>query len=234
MVELKTEIAQAYLRSEQALATQLSAVIPVPEELDAETIAALNPFVEFCTASGVHHAPATPATCAAYILHQASEGIPADRVVAEVSAISQLHDYYGFANPVATASARFVLGQVLQVEPPRSWTRLEKGMFNQLPPEIRAAIARRETEREKITRRAQNLAAELSKRLPDGADKPVINGKETTMAKDKGTGAYYDNDGPVIVRREDFRTTDDSKDISRKVDGNNNNDGFSGPLKSDQ
>ena len=238
MVDLKTEIAAAYLRSEQALAEQLSAVIPAPDELDTETIAQLNPFVEFCAASGVHHAPATPATVAAYILHQASQGIPADRIVAEVSAIEQLHNYYGFANPVATASARFAIGQILQTEPPRSWTRLEKGMFNNLPPEIRAAIARRAADQEKSMRRAQNEAAELRHKLKQAADhkQPVIEEEETIMGKKPGEGPYHNNDGDPIARREPDPGNSSSskgKDISRKVDGNNTNDGFSGPLKSE-
>jgi hypothetical protein len=133
-MDLKEEIANAYLRSEQALAEQVNAVIPAAEELDTETIAQLNPFVEFCIAAGVRQAPARPQTVAAFILHQASLRAPADRILAMVTAIEQLHDRLQLANPVATSAARFVLGQILQTEAPRSWTRLEKGMFNHLPP----------------------------------------------------------------------------------------------------
>lgn len=239
-MDLKEEIAAAYLRSEQALAGQVNAIVAAPEELDETTVALLTPFVEWCKSVGVRSAPATPATCAAYILYQASQGVAADLILKMASAIERLHDLHGFANPVATSAARFALLQITKVEPPRSFTRLEKGMFAHLPVEIRAAIARRCADQEKSMRRAQNEAAQLRHELKQAADhkQPVIETKETIMGKAKGTGAYHGNDCDPIERREadpGNNASGKGKDISKKVDANQApNGGFSGPLSSDQ
>ena len=54
------------------------------------------------------------------------------------------------------------------------------------------------------------------------------------MGKKPGEGAYHNNDGPVIFRRETDPGANAGKDISRKVDSNQaKNDGFAAPLKSE-
>ena len=176
---LKEEIAAAYVRSEEVLAAQVNAVIPAAEELDETTIALLQPFIQFCSAAGVRSCPARPHAVCAWILSEAKRGTPADRILATLSAIEEWHDRSGFANPVTTSVTGFALDQVIKTEPPRSWTRLEQGMFRHLPPEIRAAISRREHEREKTMRRSQNEAADLRHKLKQVADnKEPVN--ETT------------------------------------------------------
>jgi hypothetical protein len=158
-----------------------------------------------------------------------------------VTAIEQLHDRLQLANPVATTAARFALGQVLQTEAPRSWTRLEKGMFVHLPIEIRAAIQRRTTDQEKAMRRAQNEAGHLRQKLKQAADykQPEIETteKETSMATKKE--GWQKGEGPYsssklnMTRESDLgnSTNPKGKDISKIVDVNNDRSGgFSAKL----
>jgi hypothetical protein len=70
---------------------------------------------------------------------------------------------------------------VLHIDPPRSWRKPEQEMFVTLPVEIRAAISRREKQRETEVRRLQNLVADLKRLNQTAADtKPVNTEKETT------------------------------------------------------
>lgn len=49
------------------------------------------------------------------------------------------------------------------IEPPLSWKADKKELFKQLPPELQAAIAERESEREKFVKRQSNEAVEAKK-----------------------------------------------------------------------
>jgi len=62
---------------------------------------------------------------------------------------------------------------------PRSWTTQEKLLFTGLPVEIQSLIVRRENDREKQLRRAQNEAAELRNRLK--ADAELLKSANTTQ-----------------------------------------------------
>ena len=103
-MDIAAEIELAKDKTEQALAAQVNAILPAPEELDEHTVALLNPFVEWCAATGVRHLPCRPTTVAVYVLHQASLGAPPGRIASTMSAIEALHNLYQCANPVATSS----------------------------------------------------------------------------------------------------------------------------------
>jgi hypothetical protein len=232
-MDLAQEIEKAKDRSEAQLAEQVNAVVPATE-LDVATIALINPFIEFCAAVGVRHAPAKPTTVAGYILHHASIGTPEDRTLAFVAAIERLHDHYGLANPVATPAARFALEQVVKDEAPRSWTKPEKLLWATLPPKIRAVIAKREHARETHLRRSQNVLAEQRRQLKTAAEpKPVDETeKEIDMAtkKDPGVGPYAGND--VKLTRVPVAPYSPGRQIDRDVTENaERNGGFGAPVK---
>ena len=202
-MDIALEIERAKDKTEQALAAQINAILPAPEELDEHTVALLNPFVEWCAATGVRHLPCRPTTVAVYVLHQASLGAPPGRIVSTMSAIEALHNLYQCANPVATSSARFALEQVIKGGPaPRSWTKDEKALWATLPPEVRSVIQRRDADQEKSMRKAQNEAADLRRQKTDGADpKSVI---ETTTERGntkcrRNYGMRYAEHTPVMT-----------------------------------
>jgi hypothetical protein len=165
-------------RNEQALA---SCFPPPSNELADRDRANIIPFVRWAEEQRVPCCPAKPATVAAFIRWQADHKISAGKILETVSSIEALHDAAGVANPVATILVRGMLESMTDIKPPRSWTKDEKFSFAMLPVDIRAAIERRENDRETYLRNRQNKLAEETKRAkPDSADKPVKFEKEPT------------------------------------------------------
>lgn len=147
------------------------------QEPDQETLAAFSRFAEWChQIFKVPSCPAKPATVAAWILEDKGPGY---FYLGTLSAIEAVHDYYGFANPCATAAVRAALEKTLEIKPPRSWTKEEKISFAQLPADIRAAIERRESDRETHLRNRQNeLAAAIKEAKQDSAETKPVELKE--------------------------------------------------------
>lgn len=150
--------------SEAAIALHLAANMPVATSLTETDLTLADTFIQWCTANGVRHCPATPATVAAFLLEQRKLDVVESRVVATVEAIETMHDYLSLPNPVATALVRNVLRFAVTIEPPRSWDKAEKISFGLLPSDIQAAITRREQDRDKYLRRRQNELADEIKR----------------------------------------------------------------------
>lgn len=236
MADLRTEIELSKAREFDANESALAQCFPPPPALSDEARQRLAPFVTWCEMQKVRALPAKVTSVAAFVHWQLDQRVPRQIIVETLSAIENLHYAAAVGNPVSAPVVATTLGST--VEPPRSWKKEDKAFFATLPLHAQEIIAVREQHRERELRRMQNELATEKKRLNDGADKPVINGKETNMAKAKGTGAYHGNDGDPIERRETDPGNNASgkgKDISRKVDANQSrNDGFSGPLKSEQ
>jgi len=174
----KREQAQRLDQGEAEVLAKVADQLPVPPELDNETREDLQPFVAWTTKANVRYCPAKPFVIAQYIIDTAT-GTSTQTLLRRVNAISALHDRHGLADPVSTTIVRSVLSDVVVVEPPRSWRKPEKEMFVTLPVEIRAAVSRREREREIETRRLQNLVADL-KRSNGGTAKPVETAEKVT------------------------------------------------------
>jgi hypothetical protein len=176
----RLEAARRYDAGEAEVLAKLE--LPPPTELDNQTREDLAPFVKWTTEHNVRYAPAKPFVCAAFIIDQAATGATTSQLLRRVSAISALHDRHNLADPVATTAARYALEQAIPTEAPRSWNKTEKQAFVGLPPEIKAAIARREKEREKELRRLQNSTAEKRQATaPETTSKPVdLKEKEIT------------------------------------------------------
>jgi hypothetical protein len=99
--------------------------------------------------------------------------------MAILAAVETLHAHHGLANPVKTPIVSKALEQHFQSEAPRSWPANEKALFAALPQTIQQIIGRRERDREREVRRAQNTAAELKKQLkPDAPQEAVTTEKE--------------------------------------------------------
>lgn len=87
------------------------------------------------------------------IQQEVNDDQPADAEAEETLPIGE--DETGHSEP-GTAPA---------IEPPVSWTAEEKQLFTQLPPELRQTLARRESERERLTQTQANEAGERAKGL---------------------------------------------------------------------
>jgi hypothetical protein len=165
----RREQAEAWDRGEQKIATEFGSRLPQPPELDDETRTNLKHFIEWASDNSVRFCPVKPQILAAWILTQASTGLDEQTLMREVESIDRLHQRHGLASPVATTAARAALEAVLHIEPPRSWRKWEKEVFVTMPVEIRAAVSRREMQRETEVRRLQNSVAEEKKRLQAAA-----------------------------------------------------------------
>jgi hypothetical protein len=169
------ELAAKLNQGEAVLSAAIAEKIQPPAvELDDKTRALLKSFVDWCGARNVRYCPAKPATVAAYVFHQKDSAA----ILEILDAIEKLHDLHRLANPVQTAIVNVVLGHILKDEPPRSWTKEERREWWLLPPTVKAAISRRERDRERELRRAQNLAAELKKQLKTEGIPPSTTEKE--------------------------------------------------------
>jgi hypothetical protein len=164
-------LAQQIERAQQANEAKLLAEVDPPRfNLDTELLLHLRHFKAFCQQHGVKDCPARPATVAAFV-RGAAAGVQPERILEGLQAIELLHDNAGLANPIASAAVRCELGRIFQIEAPRSWKKSDGLLFNGLPIEVRAVIARRARQDELTLRRLQNEVANLRK-------KGITNGKE--------------------------------------------------------
>jgi hypothetical protein len=180
MAQLADAIAHVTAREIERNEQALAACFPAPSnELTDRDRANLAPFVRWSEEQRVPSCPAKSATVGAFIRWQADHKISAGKILDTAASIEALHDAAGVANPVATTLVRAVLESVTDIAPPRSWRKDEKFSFAILPVDIRAAIERRENDRETYLRNRQNELAEATKKAkPDS--KPVELEKEVT------------------------------------------------------
>jgi hypothetical protein len=164
MTNLATAIQAAHIANEQKIAATVERVSP---ELSADELAALSVFNRWCGLNGLRNIPANPRVVAAWI--RSEKGTDPNKIIETLSAIERLHDFHSLPNPIATSTVRNELGRVMNIQPPRSWRKSEQLVFMSLPVEIRAAIERREHQRETELRRLQNEVAELKKRQAQSA-----------------------------------------------------------------
>jgi hypothetical protein len=142
---------------------ELAACFPsTTHTLSDEMKALLVPFVRWCENQRVRSCPALPTTVAAFWQAQKDRGI---KPYETLLAIEGLHLFAGMANPVQTPVVRSVTESTTPVEAPRSWTKVEKDEFKLLPRHVQEVVSRREFDREKTMRRAQNDAAQYKNAL---------------------------------------------------------------------
>lgn len=114
-------------------------------------------FARWCMLNGIQQLPASPAVVASFIADCGSLG--ADRLWTEVVEISREHMANGYADPTVGGPASDAMNAVSKIEPPASWRRTEHQAFHRLPYDLQLYVWRRERERDKAVRQAQNAAA---------------------------------------------------------------------------
>jgi hypothetical protein len=172
------ELIAALDAGERTVAEALGDLIAAPELApgDQELLA---PWLTWCRDKSVRHAPAKPWCCAAYAIDRAKHGIDGQQIVSELRAISRLHFKFGLADPCSGPVIDRALQNIIPERPPRSWRKEEWSGWWSLPATTKAAIDRRERERETKLRQLQNEVAELKKKLVQtDAAVPAIIEKE--------------------------------------------------------
>ena len=169
---------------------QLAPIQPPIVELSAAVRSCLDVWGTWAAGKSVRKCPAKPHVVAVFVTEQSQLGATSQHILATIEAITALHDHHGLSNPCATAIVDAALGQVLKVEPPRSWNKDEKAEWVKLPPLVREAISRRERDRDAALRRAQNKEARIRH---NGAAETVTEGVEShgqaRIGRSMGRGA---------------------------------------------
>lgn len=146
-------------RNAEALTHQIG---PVKQEMDSEGLMHLRHFAEFCRQRAVKFCPTKPVVIAIFIRAESANGVPADKILAALRAIEQMHDDQMEANPVACAAPRTELEKITKNEAPRTWPKVDRPLFQSLPPEVRAVIKRNADSTSLALRRLQNKVAAIS------------------------------------------------------------------------
>jgi hypothetical protein len=118
----------------------------------------ISAFAAWCEMMNVRSCPARPAVLAGFIV-ELSRTIPATDLIKAAADIADWHVLFGLANPAATPIVHAALDDIATVEPPRSWPKEQKNRFRALPHDLQVYIAKREKERDRVLRRAQNAVA---------------------------------------------------------------------------
>src|SRR5262245_32399142 len=139
---------------------QIASCFPAPAPVSPETQQRLIPFLAWCEQQKVRALPCRPQCVAAYVQYQQDQGISRQLIAERLEAVAELHNAASWGNPCATPVVRRVTG-ASTIEAPRSWDKESKIAFAELPVEIQAVIAKREHDRERSVRNAQNEAGDL-------------------------------------------------------------------------
>ena len=107
------------------------------------------------------------ATVAADVARFVSDCAPlgVEQLWAAVQQISKHHEALGLADPTLGPPVATAVGDVANIEPPRSWAHAHKLRFKSLPYDLQSFVASHEAQREKALRRAQNEAAATKQKL---------------------------------------------------------------------
>ena len=114
----------------------------------------MTTFENWCGLRGVPSLPATPADVARFITDCAPLGI--EKLWPIVQEISRAHYLVGLADPTLGGWAAQAVSDIAKIDPPRSWPKDQKARFLQLPYDLQLYVCKREEQREKEIRRAQN------------------------------------------------------------------------------
>ena len=161
MTDITTAIDLAMDRNAEALTQQIG---PVKQVMDSEGLMHLRHFAGWCRQRGVKFCPAKPATIAMFIRTESANHVSAEKILAALRAIEQMHDDQMEANPVACAAPRAELERVTKIEAPRTWPKADRPLFQSLPPDVRAVINRNADFTTLALRRLQNKVAAISKK----------------------------------------------------------------------
>jgi hypothetical protein len=122
-------------------------------------------FAKWAALNGVQALPASPAAVAAVakFVHDISY-LGAERVWDEIMQIRREHWVRNLADPcIGMGPVSEAMNRISKVVAPRSWRAEAKEEFMWLPYPVQLEIVRRDAEREREMRRAQNEVAEMKK-----------------------------------------------------------------------
>ena len=108
MAELATALAQIQARELDANEQAIANCFPEPPGLPTEAQLHLVPFLQWCRDQRVRSLPARPTSVAAFVQRQRDQNVPKDQIAGTLSAVEQLHNAAGLANPIATPPVRRV------------------------------------------------------------------------------------------------------------------------------
>jgi hypothetical protein len=185
MAQLADAIASINNKELDANEQAITSCFEPPPELSPEARERLIPFLHWAEIQRIRALPARPTSVAAYVQYQQDQGVKRQVIAERLEAIEQLHFAAAMANPCATPVVRKTTGGST-IEAPRSWRADEKLSFYELPIEIQTVVARREHDRERAVRTAQNNLAEERKRLmADAAPKSAEPKKEDSNGEER-------------------------------------------------
>ena len=141
--------------------------IEPPAVKDASLPAA---FFRWCEDRQVCALPARPASVALFILQHRSMGLA--ELVELVDQIGAAHVATGMADPTTTYPVPAMLNKIAAINPPRSWPKEEKQRFLALPYSLQTYVCKREGERDRAVRKAQNEASDARKKIEGKKDGP--------------------------------------------------------------
>ena len=121
-------------------------------------------FGKWCVVRGVRSLPAAPAHVAAFLAENSGLSKSVKQIWEMVREISHAHVSNGYADPTAGSAVGDMINSIAMIPAPRSWSKDEKLRFKDLPYDLQLIVNRREADREREIRRAQNEAAELRKK----------------------------------------------------------------------
>jgi hypothetical protein len=127
-------------------------------------------FVRWCEDRQVSALPARPCTVALYVLQNRHVGL--SDLVELVDQIGAAHVATGMADPTTTYPVPAMLNKIAAINPPRSWPKEEKQRFLALPYSLQTYVCKREGERDRAVRQAQNEAADVRKKIEGKKDDP--------------------------------------------------------------
>jgi hypothetical protein len=184
MAQLADMLAQVRANEIAQAEAEIASCFPPPAKVTPEEQQRVIGFVNWCEFHKVRSLGARPTSVAAFIRWQQDNGVTREKIADSLSAIEAMHFAAGQSNPCATPVVRMVTGGST-VEAPRSWTKEEKqNLWPQLPPDIQQVIARREHDREREMRRAQNGTAVLRQELKRLQAAAATTSADTTTEKE--------------------------------------------------
>lgn len=127
-------------------------------------------FERWCEERNLISLPCDQNTVALYVMQNAKIG--QDELCRILAAISLAH-YGRYSDPVGWAANAAMTTLFGEIPAPRSWPLEEKAWFATLPYHVARVVARREKDRERTVRNAQNEAGDLRRKLKQMTEENV-------------------------------------------------------------
>src|SRR5207237_10438076 len=97
------------------------------------------PFVAWSKAKGLPSRPASPGSVALFVLEHQTLGI--EQLLQILQGISAGHQSIAIADPTCNWNVTAASTRISNVEPPRSWPKDKKQMFERLPYDLQTYVA---------------------------------------------------------------------------------------------